>query len=60
MRKLLGRLKDQKGQTMAEYALVVVMVVVVIALVLGTSGPFKTALDTAFAKVASTITAATT
>ena len=55
MRKFNEWLKGQKGQTMAEYALVVVMVVAIVALVLANNGPFKSALDAAFSAVATTI-----
>lgn len=58
MRKINERLKKQKGQTTAEYALVVVMVVAVVAAVLGgNSNSLKTALNSAFSKIASTINA---
>ena len=48
-------LKSQKGQTMAEYALVVVLVVGVLVVVLGNNGSFKSALEGAFSKVSSAI-----
>ena len=55
MKKINEWIKDQRGQTMAEYALVVVMVVGVVALVLANNGPFRDALDAAFQRVADTI-----
>ena len=56
MKQLLAKLRCQKGQGTVEYALVTLGIVVILTAVLfGTTNPLKTAITNAFSRAATAI-----